>query len=149
MKSPNQTFGGPATYNSLVQFAGALEDSNFENDGTFGFVVSPRCKARLKVIPAAVNFPRYLWEGKPGRNAVGLGQYGGYCSKLMDQSLTWPVLFAKWSELMIFSWAGLNILSDPYTLRDFYQIRVCIHQLVDIEWRHALAACASTDSGAQ
>jgi HK97 family phage major capsid protein len=90
LRSPNQAFGGPEAYNSLVQFAGALEDANFENDGTFGFVVSPKTKARLKCIPAAVNYPRYLWEGRPSRNAVGLGQYGGWVSKADGRSATRP-----------------------------------------------------------
>jgi len=149
LRAPNQTFGGPATYNALVQFAGALEDANFENDGTFCFIVPPKVKARWKVIAAAVNYPRYLWEGRPGRNACALGQYGGYTSKLLDESLAGQVLFAKWSECLIFNWSGIDIITDPFTLADWHQIRVVIHMLMDVEWRHIIAACASVDSGAQ
>jgi hypothetical protein len=133
-----------------MQFPAAHEDGNFDlTDGTARFVVPPKVKARWKVIPCAVNYPRYLWEGRVGRNVVALGNYGGYVSKLLDEALTGQVLFAKWSECMIFSWAGIDIVTDPFTLADYHQIRVAIHQLVDIEWRHILAPCASTDSGAQ
>ena len=132
-----------------MQFADALEDANLQNDGTFGFVVSPKTKAKLKAIPCAVNFPKYLWEGRPGREAVGLGQYGGYVSKLMDENLVGQVLFAQWSQCMICNWAGIDFLSDPYTLADNFLVRIAIHMLVDVEWRHNIAASASTDSGAQ
>ena len=133
----------------LVQFAGALEDTYFLDDGTFGFVVPPKVKTRWKVIPAAINYPRYLWEKRPGRKACGLGLYGGYVSKLMDEGFAGQVLFAKWSECMIFDWAGVDIITDSYTLADWYQVRVAIHMLLDIEWRHIIGAVPSTDSGGQ
>jgi hypothetical protein len=67
----------------------------------------------------------------------------------MDEALTGQVLFAQWSQCMIFNWAGVDFLFDPYTLADNFLVRIAIHMLVDVEWRHNIAACASTDSGAQ
>ena len=58
-------------------------------------------------------------------------------------------MFGKFSEAMVFQWSGLDIISDPYSLADQYQIRVCVNALFDIQFRHALAFSASTDFGAQ
>jgi HK97 family phage major capsid protein len=146
LRSPNQTFAGPATYASLMNFAGAIEDGNFENDGTFCFVTTPKVKARWKVIPMAVNYPKYLWQG---RHDVCDGQFRGYVTKLLDTPLVNGVLFGKFSEMVVCQWSGLDLVTDPYSLADFFQIRVVINALFDVQYRHNLAFCNSTDSGAQ
>jgi hypothetical protein len=67
----------------------------------------------------------------------------------MDTALTGQVLFGKWSECLICLWSGVDVSTDPYTLGDSWQIRVCVNALFDVQFRHNLAFSTSTDSGAQ
>ena len=59
------------------------------------------------------------------------------------------VIFGKWSELLIATWLGVEILVDPYSLATAGEVRVRVNLLADIGFRYALAFCASSDSGAQ
>jgi hypothetical protein len=59
------------------------------------------------------------------------------------------VIFGKWSEMIIASWVGLEILVDPYSLAITAELRVRVSLLADIQFRYPLAFCASSDSGAQ
>jgi len=59
------------------------------------------------------------------------------------------VVFGKWSEMLICSWIGVEILVDPYSLATTAEIRVRASLLADIQFRYPLAFCASSDSGAQ
>jgi hypothetical protein len=71
-----------------------VEDNNTVLDGTSSFIVTPKTKARWKTIPAAVNYPSFLWEG---RHDVGLGLAKGYITKPMNTLLANQVLFGKFS----------------------------------------------------
>jgi hypothetical protein len=59
------------------------------------------------------------------------------------------VIFAKWSEMLICSWIGLDVLVDPFSLVTSAEIRVRTSLLADIGFRYPLAFCASADSGAR
>lgn len=59
------------------------------------------------------------------------------------------MIFGKWSEMLICSWLGLDILVDPYSLATTAELRVRVSLLADIACRYPLAFCASSDSGAQ
>jgi hypothetical protein len=99
LRSPNVTFGGAASYDAVMRFWGNVEDANIDlDDGTGAFIVSPHVQARWKSIPMAVNFPKYLWEG---RHNVGDGLCKCFASKLMDVSLANQVLFGKWSDCLV------------------------------------------------
>jgi hypothetical protein len=146
-RSPNTTFAGVATYDSVLRMIGNLEDSNVLDDGTFGYVVTPKTKARWKVIPRAVNYPLFLWEQKEkGREVCGM--YQGHFTKLIDATTPGQVIAGKWSDLVIGQWAGVDCVVDPYSLADTWQIRVVTHALVAIGFRHAISFVVSTDTGA-
>jgi hypothetical protein len=59
------------------------------------------------------------------------------------------VIFGKWSEMLICSWVGVEILVDPFTLATAASIRVRSSLLADIAFRYPLAFCASGDAGDQ
>jgi hypothetical protein len=59
------------------------------------------------------------------------------------------VIFAKWSEMLICSWVGLDVFVNPFSLATTAEIRVQASLLADIAFRYPLAFCASSDSGAQ
>jgi Phage capsid family len=111
-RSPDVTFNSAATYDKVMQFYKNVESANFDlEDQSAAFIVSPKTKARWKVVPMAVNYPRYLRTGgTPDNICDGLCRW--FSSKMMDSALAGQVLFAKWSECCVFSWSGLDIVSD-------------------------------------
>jgi len=48
------------------------------------YVTTPKVKGRWKSIPVAINYPRYLWEG---RHDVALGQFNGFVTKFAPRLL--------------------------------------------------------------
>jgi hypothetical protein len=94
-------------------------------------------------IPASVKWTLVLFQTLLQSNPKG------FQTKLMDSALTGQVLFGKWSECLICQWAGIDMVTDPYSLGDYFQIRVCVNSLFDVQFRHNLAFCTSVDSGAQ
>jgi len=47
------------------------------------------------------------------------------------------------------SFAGLDVVVDPYSLSKAAQIQITITQWMDVAVRHAGSFCISSDSGAQ
>ena len=57
------------------------------------------------------------------------------------------MIFGKWSEMLICTWLGLDVMVDPFSLAVTGEIRVQVSLLADIQFRYPLAFCASADSG--
>jgi len=93
------------------------------------------------------NYPVYLWENS-GDDPT-FGRVNGRKAISSTQLPAGQVIFAKWSELIIANWVGIEILVDPYSLATTAEIRVRASLLADIQFRYPLAFCASSDSGAQ
>jgi hypothetical protein len=51
--------------------------------------------------------------------------------------------------MIIATWLALDVFVDPYSLAIQSEIRVRASLLADIQFKHALGFCASSDSGAQ
>ena len=81
----------------------------------------------------------FLWENS-GDDPT-FGRVNGRRAISSTQLPAGQVLFGKWSEMIIASWIGIEILVDPYSLATTAEIRVRASLLADI--------CASSDSGAQ
>lgn len=145
-RSPDVTFGGAATWLSVVQFEGHVENNNVGLDNTCAYITSPLVKSSWKTTPKAVNFPVFLWErGDVGQN----GEVNGYRAFATKQINNNVVVFGKWSDCIVATWSGLDMITDPYSLADTFQIRVIVNLLTDIQFRYVLSFCASTDAGNQ
>ena len=59
------------------------------------------------------------------------------------------VYFANWNDLVLATWAGVDFVLDPYSLKKTGQIEVTMTQWADVGIRHAASFCTSVDSGAQ
>ena len=59
------------------------------------------------------------------------------------------VIFGNWNDMFFASWAGLDLVVDPYSLAENGQIKVVLTQWCDVGVRHTASFCKSTDSGAQ
>jgi HK97 family phage major capsid protein len=57
--------------------------------------------------------------------------------------------FGVWSQLVMASWAGLEVIVDPYALKKSGQVEITFNELVDMLVRQPLSFNVSTDSAAQ
>jgi HK97 family phage major capsid protein len=146
-RSANVTFGGPATWPKVLAFELALEQGLIQNDGTFGWAVDPTVRDKWQQEPKLAGYPIFLWENSDGDDVFG--RVNGRRAISSTQLPAGQVIFGKWSEMLICSWVGVEILVDPYSLATTAEIRVRSSLFADIQLRYALAFCASSDSGAQ
>jgi len=133
------TFGGPATWPNVLAFEKILEQGLIVNDGSFGYATDPTVRDKWQQAQKATNYPVYLWENSD--DDPTFGRVNGRRAISSTQLPAGQVLFGKWSEMIIASWIGIEILVDPYSLATTAEIRVRASLLADI--------CASSDSGAQ
>jgi hypothetical protein len=146
-RSANVTFGGAATWPKVLAFELALEQGLITNDGTLGWAVDPTVRDRWQQEPKLAGYPEFLWENTDDDDTFG--RVNGRRAISSTQLPAGQVVFGKWSEMLICTWVGLEILVDPYSLATTAEIRVRASLLADIQFRYPLAFCASSDSGAQ
>ena len=147
-RSANVTFGGAATWPNVLAFEKILEQGLIQNDdGSFGWAVDPTVRDRWQQIAKVATYPAFLWENTGDDDTFG--RVNGRRAISSTQLPAGQVLFAKWSELIIASWIGVEILVDQYSLATTAELRIRVSLLADIGFKHALAFCASSDSGAQ
>jgi HK97 family phage major capsid protein len=146
-RSANVTFGGAATWPKVLSFELALEEGLIQNDGTFGWAVDPTTRDKWQQAPKVAGYPSFLWENTGDDDTFG--RVNGRRAISSTQSPAGQVIFGRWSDVLICSWVGLEILVDPFTLASQAEIRVRSTLLADIQFRYPLAFCASADSGAQ
>jgi HK97 family phage major capsid protein len=146
-RSANVTFGGPATWASVLSFEKILEQGLIVNDGSFGYATDPTVRDKWQQVVKVSTYPNFLWENS-GDDPT-FGRVNGRRAISSTQLPAGQVIFAKWSEMIIASWIGLEILVDPYSLATTGELRVRVTLLADIGFRYPLAFCASADSGAQ
>jgi hypothetical protein len=87
------------------------EDADVIDDGNYCFITTPLGKSKWKAIPAAVNYPEYLWMGSLENQTVALGAARGCVSTLPNTN-------------------GLDLVTDPFSLGDYGQIRVVCTRLL-------------------
>ena len=150
-RSANVTFGGPTTWANVLLFEKNVELSNVVNDGTFGYAVDPATRDKWQQTTkttGATAYPVYLWENTGDASDV-FGRVNGRRAISSTQLSGGQVIFAKWSEMLICTWLGLDVHVDPFSLATTGEIRVQVSLLADIQFRYPLAFCCSSDSGAQ
>jgi hypothetical protein len=146
LRAANQLFGGAATWASVLGFEKTLEDGRIFNDGTFAYVSSSATRTKWQAAQKALNYPVYLWEQE---NDELDGRVNGRRAVSSAQIANDIVILGKFSEMLIGSWLGLEILVNNHTRAINAETVIMVTMLVDVGFRYASAFCASTDSGAQ
>ena len=141
------TFGGVATWPNVLAFEKVLEQGLIQNDGSFGWATDVSVRDKWQQTAKLAGYPSFLWENTGDDDTFG--RVNGRRAISSTQLPAGQVIFGKWSELMICSWIGLDVLVDPYSLATAAELRVRVSLLADIGYRYLLAFCAISDSGAQ
>lgn len=134
------TFGAAATWAKILAFESTLDAANAEA-GNIGWITTGSTRAKWKAAVKFSNTASPLWADD---NTVN-----GYPAKVTNQISTNKVVFGNWSDLIMASWAGTDVVVDPYTLAATGQIKIVVQQMADIGVRHPASFVISSDSGAQ
>lgn len=138
--------GGVPTYANLVKMATecATDNALF---GNLGFAANPQMAGKLMAtLVASSAGSKMIWDGNhldgavAGYKAISSNQV----SKTLGGGAEQGILFGNWSELLIGQWAGIEIVTDPYTLLDRGLIRLVLNLIVDVQIRHPEAFCKAT-----
>jgi len=146
-RSANVTFGGPASWASVLAFEKNIEEGLITNDGSFGWAADPTVRDKWQQAPKVAGYPSFLWENTGDDDMFG--RVNGRRALSSTQLPPGQVIFGRWSDVLICTWVGVEILVDLFTLATKAEIRVRSTLLADIQFRYPLAFCASADSGAQ
>lgn len=146
-RSANVTFGGPASWASVLAFEKNLELGLVANDGTYGWATDPTVRDKWQQTAKVATYPSFLWENTGDDDTFG--RVNGRRALSSTQLPAGQVLFGRWSDLIVATWVGLELLIDPFSLATQAEIRIRVNLLADIGLRYALSFCSSSDSGAQ
>jgi HK97 family phage major capsid protein len=146
LRSANQTFGGPSTWAAVLGFEKTLEDGRIQNDGTLSYVSSSATRTKWQQIAKVATYPEFLWQQRDdeldgrvnGRRAVSSAQITGDI-----------VILAKFSEMLIGSWLGVEVLVNTHSRAINAETVIMVTMLIDVGFRYALGFCASADAGSQ
>jgi HK97 family phage major capsid protein len=113
------TNGGPMTWTKLVEMEQDVETQNALN-GSLAFVSNPKVRASFKTITrvASSTFGDFLWADNNEVNG-----YPAYSSNQIPSTLTKgtsagvcsAAIFGDFTQAIIATWGGLDVLVDPYT----------------------------------
>lgn len=137
------TDGGPLTYNLLVQMETEVGIDNGLLDDTLAYVSNAKVQGKLKTIPQIAGYPYYLMnDGKVNgypffmSNAIPSnltkGSSSGVCS---------AIVFGNWSEVLVGSWGGLQLIVDPYSAKQNGVLEISAAAYHDVLVRTPEAFC--------
>lgn len=133
------TYGGAATWSKVVESETTLADANADL-GSIAWLTTPTVRGKWKTAVKVTNQAVFLWEN----NLVN-----GYPSHATKQVPGNKTIFANWNDLIMADWAGIDVVTDPFSRKKQGEIEVQITIMTDNGIRHATSFVVSTDSGAQ
>lgn len=134
------TFGSTATWADIVEFETGIEADNADV-GSMQFVISTATKGKWKtILRDSVAGAGYLIDG------TTINGYGYQWTNQVSGNI---VFFGVWSQAIMASWSGMEVIVDPYALKKSGQVEITVNELCDFVVRQPLAFNVSTDSGAQ
>jgi predicted phage gp36 major capsid-like protein len=146
-RSPNVTFGGPAGWPAVLQFEATLDGgAQVHNDGTYGWAAAPDVRLKWMQVPKVANYPEFLWQ-QPDSEIDG--RVAGRKAVSSSQMPTGTVIFGRWSDAMIASWAGVEILVNPFVRATQAEFLITLNLFVAVNFKYASAFVSSSDSASQ
>lgn len=146
-----ESMGGVPTYAKLVEMAGKVADANAD-EGALGYLTTPLMAAKLKTILEFPDAPggSPVWKGNFRTGEVA--GFGASATKQVSKKLTnseigsgdeHGVIFGDFGQMLIATFAAMEFVVDPFTLKKKGLIEVATHQMADILIRHPEAFCKS------
>jgi len=132
------TDGAAPTWAKIVEMESAVAADNADI-GTMGYVFNAVTRGKLKTTEKASNTAQFLWSGDNTVNGYGAAvtnQLPSNLEKGSSGTVCSAGVFGDFSQLMIGFWGGPDIIVDPFTEAPAGNVRMTIHQDMDIQNRH-------------
>jgi predicted phage gp36 major capsid-like protein len=146
-RSPNVVFGGAASWATVLQFEATLDGgAQVHNDSTYGWCAAPDVRTKWMQVPKVATFPEFLWS-QPDSEVDG--RVAGRKAVSSSQMPTGTVIFGRWSDAMIASWAGVEILVNPFVRAVQAEFLITMNLFVAVAFKYSSAFVSSSDSASQ
>ncbi len=136
------TYGGAAEWGDIIEHETGIAVDNADI-GSMGFVINAATRGKWKTALKVATYggTGYLMDGNTAN---------GYPVYVTNQTfaVASQSFFGVWSQLILASWAGMEVIVDPYALKKSGQVEITFNELCDICVRQPLAFNVSTDSAA-
>lgn len=140
------TNGAAATFANMVALESLISaaDADVAN---MQYLVTPGLRGFLKTLKKDAGSGEFVWNDNMvnGYNAFATTQMPSNLTKGTGTDLH-AAIFGDWSSLIVASWAGLDIVVDPYSAKKNAQIEIAVNEWCDVAIRHAAAFAAIKDA---
>lgn len=143
------TDGAKPDWADIVDLESAVANANADL-GSLGYLTNSKVRGYLKQTLKASGVGGYIWEGD-GMNGYKCGVTNAVPSTLTKGSGTGvgvcsAIIFGNWADLFIAEFGGLDIVTDPYTLKKQGDIEISVHTFADIAVGHPASFAAMKDA---
>jgi hypothetical protein len=146
-RSPNVTFGGPATWASVLKFEDTLDGgAQVHNDGSYGWCAATDVRTKWMAAQKTLNYPSFLWE-QPDTEIDG--RVAGRKAVSTSQMPAGSVIFGRWSDAMIATWVGAEILVNPFLRATQAEHVITLTLFTGVAFKYSSAFVSSSDSASQ
>jgi hypothetical protein len=146
-RSPDILFGGPASWPTVLQFEATIDEgAQAHNDGTYGWCAGAGVRQKWMATPKVPGYPSFLWE-QPDTEIDG--SVAGRKAVNSAQLPSGSIIFGRWSDVLVATWAGIEILVNPYTYAIAAKHLITINLFACVNFRYSSAFVTSSDSATQ
>ena len=120
--------------------------------GALSYITNAKVRGKLKKTDIGTDTGLRVWDRVSGNTPLNgyrafvTNNVASDLDKGTSTGVCSAIFFGNWSDLIIGSWAGLDILVDPYSQSSTGNVRIRAFQSVDIGVRHAGSFAAMLDA---
>ncbi len=138
--------GAVPTWANIVALESAIAAANADVEN-MAYLTTPGMRGALKGVSKVSGQNGFIWEG------TTMNGYNAHVSTQVPNTLTegtssncHAILFGDFSQLVLGSWAGIDIVADPYTKAKEAQVVLTVNSWWDVAVRYPQAFSAINDA---
>jgi len=146
---PGGVAGAAPTWAHISALESKIELANAMRNGV-AYLTNPKVKNKLRNTALDAGSGLFVWrQGEKDLNGYPCGISNLVPSTLekgASGAVCSAIIFGDFSQLEVYSWGGLDITVDPYTLAGKNQIKLTVNSLWDVFVRQPAAFAAMLDA---
>lgn len=144
------TNGGNPTWAKVVEHETDVADANALM-GNLAYVTNAKVRGIMKNVEKASSTGLFLWDDRNGASPIN--GYRAVISNAVPSNLTKgtsvgvcsAMIFGNWSEMLMATWGGLDLLINPYTKGKEALVEIIVNMYADIAYKHAASFSVCED----
>lgn len=137
--------GAAPTFKAMVDLETCISMQNADL-GSLSYITNSKVRGALKTILKATGVPGYIWENNEvnGYRALASNIVPSDIKKGTGTGLS-ASIFGNFSDMLICQWGGLDIISDPYSLKKEAALEITINAYHNVFVRRSESFAAIKD----